>query len=62
MPGEAWPQQHKFAVTGDQEIKYLRVAVTVLQPLADQHAQIVGERRFGIVNRLVLTHHAPQFF
>ena len=30
------------------------------QPLAHQHAQILGERRIGIVDRLVLADHAAQ--
>ena len=40
---------------------HLLVAVAGLDPFAHQDAQVVGQRRLGIVDRFVLAHHAAQF-
>ena len=54
-------EQHELAVARDQKIEHLPVAVAGVQPLAHQQAQVVRERRVGIVDRLVLADHAAQF-
>ena len=59
---EARLQQHELAVAGDDEILDLLVAVAGLQPLAHQQAEILGERRVGIVDRLVLADETAQAF
>ncbi len=61
MQLEAGLEEHELAVTGDQVIEHLGVAVAGFQPFAHQQAKVAGERRIGIVDRLVLAHHAAQF-
>ena len=58
---EARLQQHELAVARHQEIDHLRVAVAGRDPLAHQQPQVARQRRLGIVDRLVLAHHAAQF-
>ena len=62
MQSEARLEQHEFAITRDQEVDHLVIAVALLQALAHQNAQILRQRRVGIIDRLVLTDHAAQFF
>jgi hypothetical protein len=49
-----------LAVARGEEIEHLGIAVAGLEPLAHQQSQVAGERRVGIVDRLVLAHHAAQ--
>ncbi len=42
------------------EVAHLGVAHPLLELLAHQHAQILGERSVGIVDRLVLTDETAQ--
>jgi len=53
--GDSRLEQHELAVARDQVFAHLRVAVARLEPLAHQNAQVAGERRVGIVDRLILT-------
>ncbi len=61
MPAHPRPQQDEFTVAGNHEIDHLGVAVADLEPVAHEQAQIARQRRLGIVDRLVLAHHAAQF-
>ena len=56
----ARPEQHELAVARDEEVDHLAVAVARGQALAHQHAQILRQRRIGVVDRLVLADHAAQ--
>src|SRR5215218_3940414 len=57
---EARFEQHELAVARHQEIDHLPIAVARGDPLAHQQPQIARQRRIGIVDRLVLAHHAAQ--
>ena len=61
MRREARLQQHELAIARHQEIDHLAVAVAGRDPLAHQEPQVARQRRIGIVDRLVLAHHAAQF-
>src|SRR5262249_26041810 len=54
------PQQHKLAVTRDQKIDHLLVALARLQSFTHEDAQVARERCVGIIDRLVLADHAAQ--
>ena len=58
---EAGLQQHELAIARHQKIHHLRIAVAGGDPLAHQQPQIPRQRRFGIIDRLVLANHAAQF-
>ena len=60
LPFESRPQQHEFAVARHHVVDHLAVRIAGLEALAHQKAQVAGERRVGIVDRLVLAHHAAQ--
>src|SRR5205807_8203858 len=60
MPLNTRPEQHELALTRDQKIDYLLVALTRLQSFAHEDTQIARERRIGIVDRLILADHAAQ--
>ena len=60
MRREARLQQHELAIARHQEIDHLAVAVAGRDPLAHQEPQVARQRRVGIVDRLVLAHHAAQ--
>ena len=53
-------QQHELAIARDDEIEHGVVAVTGHETLAHDEAQVLGERRVGIVDRLVLADEAAQ--
>ena len=57
---EGRPQQDEVAVAGHDEINHRLVAVSRLQALAHQNPQIAGQRRVGIVDRLVLADQTAQ--
>ena len=59
--GSAGFEQDELAVARDQEIDHLAVTVSGRDPLAHQQPQVARQRRIGIVDRLVLAHHAAQF-
>ena len=60
MKAEPRLEQHEFAVARNQELDHLLIAVALFETLAHQDAQILRQRRFGIVDRLVLANHAAQ--
>ena len=51
----------KIAVTRDDVVEHLAVAIAGRQQLAHQHAQIVGEIGVQLLDRLVLAYEAAQF-
>ena len=53
-------QQHELAIARDDEVVDLAVACRPPSALAHQYAQIAGERRVGIVDRLVLADETAQ--
>src|SRR5260370_1432420 len=56
-----WLHQNEDAVSGHQKVLDLVVALARLDLLADQPAQIGGERRIRLVDRLPLADEAAQF-
>jgi hypothetical protein len=58
MEPEARLQEDELAVAVDEIVDDLIVAVAGHQAFAHQQAQVAGERRVGIVDRLVLAHEA----
>ena len=59
---EARLQQHELAVAGDDKVLDLLIRVASREPLPHQQAEVLGERRFGIVDRLVLADETAQAF
>ena len=53
-------QENEFAISRLNESQHRRIAVAGGQALTYQDAQISGQRRVGIVDRLVLAHEAAQ--
>src|SRR5262249_61399833 len=60
MPRKSRPQQTELAVTRDQKIDHLLVALARLQSFAHKDTQVAREWRIGIVDRLILADHAAQ--
>src|SRR5262245_4573026 len=50
MPRKSRPEQHELAVTRDQKIDHLLVALARLQSFAHEDTQIARERRIRIVD------------
>jgi hypothetical protein len=58
---ERRPQEHELAVAGLDEGQHLAVAVAGGEALAHDDAQVVGQGRAGVVDRLILADDAAQF-
>ena len=58
--GEGRTEEHEFAITGDDELEDLAVAVAGLETLAHQQAQVAGDVGVRIVDRFPLADHAAQ--
>src|SRR5262249_19264546 len=59
-PFEGRPQQDEIAIAADQKFFDRGVVVAGRKPFPDEQAEILGERRIAIVDRLVLADHAAQ--
>lgn len=57
---EPWVQEHEFAVAGHNIVDGFLIAGAFLQLLPDDEAQIVGKRRIGVVDGLILADKAAK--
>src|SRR6516225_1969555 len=57
MPRKSRLQQHELAVTRDQKIDHLLIALARVQSFTHKDTQIAREWRIGIVDRLILADH-----
>jgi hypothetical protein len=54
-------EQDEFAIPGDEIIQHLLVRAPGTQALSYEQPQVFRKRRVGIVDGLILAHHAAQF-
>ena len=54
------PQQDEFAISGDDKVDDILMAVTGLQSLANDQAKVASQWRIGIIDGLVLANETPQ--
>ncbi len=55
-----WLQENELTIAGYQEIEHLLIAVTSGKSFTNQQSEVACQRRFGIIDRLVLANHAAQ--
>lgn len=55
-----WLQENELTIAGYQEIERLLIAVTSGKSFTNQQSEVVCQRRFGIIDRLVLANHPAQ--
>jgi len=58
VPAERRLEQHEFPIAANDKVEDFVIRFTLLQPFADEQAQIAGQRRIAVIYRLVLADEA----